>query len=103
MDDAMVTARMAAEKKRRGASVLTRDGLSASQAINLMYDRLIDEGEADFLFSSDARRATMRNGLRLRGSRRPDVEAILAFRRYDQGRGEAGAAPRKGPDVRWAD
>ena len=38
----MVTARMAAEKKRRGASVLTRDGLSASQAINLMYDRLID-------------------------------------------------------------
>ena len=48
----MVTARMAAEKKRRGASVLTRDGLSASQAINLMYDRLIDEGEADFLFSS---------------------------------------------------
>ena len=91
MDDAMVTARMAAEKKRRGASVLTRDGLSASQAINLMYDRLIDEGEADFLFSSDAVR------------RRPDVEAILAFRRYDQGRGEAGAAPRKGPDVRWAD
>lgn len=55
MDDAMVTARMAAEKKRRGASVLTRDGLSASQAINLMYDRLLDEGEADFLFSSDAR------------------------------------------------
>ena len=63
MDDAMVTARMAAEKKRRGASVLTRDGLSASQAINLMYDRLIDEGEAA--------RATMRNGLRLRGSSTP--------------------------------
>ena len=53
MDDAMVTARMTAEKKRRGASVLTRDGLSASQAINLMYDRLIDEGKAGFLLSGD--------------------------------------------------
>lgn len=55
MDDAMVTARMAAEKKRRGANVLTRDSLSASQAINLMYDRLIDEGEAGFLLSGVGR------------------------------------------------
>lgn len=51
MDDSMVTARMLAEKKRRGAGVLAREGLSASQAINLMYDRMIEEGEAGFLRS----------------------------------------------------
>ena len=49
MDDAMVTARMLAEKKRRGASILSQEGLSASQAINLMYDKLIEEGGAEFL------------------------------------------------------
>lgn len=49
MDDSMVTARMLAEKKRKGARILAREGLSASQAINLMYDKMIDEGEAGFL------------------------------------------------------
>lgn len=49
MDDSMVTARMLAEKKRKGAHVLSREGLSASQAINLMYDKMIEEGEASFL------------------------------------------------------
>ena len=47
MDDSMVTARMLDEKKRKGARILAREGLSASQAINLMYDKMIEEGEAD--------------------------------------------------------
>ena len=54
MDDSMVTARMATSKKRKGASVLAREGLSASQAINLMYDRLVEEGGAGFLLPADA-------------------------------------------------
>ena len=41
MDDSMVTARMLDEKKRKGARILAREGLSASQAINLMYDKMI--------------------------------------------------------------
>ena len=45
MDDSMVTARMLDEKKRKGARILAREGLSASQAINLMYDKMIEEGE----------------------------------------------------------
>ena len=49
MDDSMVTARMLDEKKRKGARILAREGLSASQAINLMYDKMIEEGEAGFL------------------------------------------------------
>lgn len=49
MGDVMVTGRMSAEKKKRGAKVLGRDGLSASQAINLMYDRLAEEGNSAFL------------------------------------------------------
>ncbi|CVH79245.1 hypothetical protein BN3658_01846 [Coriobacteriaceae bacterium CHKCI002] len=55
MDDSMVTARMAASKKQRGASILAQEGLSASQAINLMYDRLVEEGEAGFLLSDESR------------------------------------------------
>ena len=48
MDDSMVTARMLDEKKRKGARILAREGLSASQAINLMYDKMIEEGEVSF-------------------------------------------------------
>ena len=44
MDDSMVTARMLDEKKRKGARILAREGLSASQAINLMYDKMIERG-----------------------------------------------------------
>ena len=48
MDDSMVTARMLDEKKRKGARILAREGLSASQAINLMYTA--EEGhEGDLL------------------------------------------------------
>ncbi len=45
----MVTGRIDEEKKARGARVLAASGLNASQAINLMYDRLIEENSVDFL------------------------------------------------------
>ena len=49
MGEAMVTGRMAPGKKRRGGLVLQREGLMASQAINRMYDKLIENGDASFL------------------------------------------------------
>ena len=49
MEDSMVTGRMSAEKKAAGAKVLAKAGLNASQAINLLYDRLEEEQNADFL------------------------------------------------------
>ena len=49
MDDAMVTARMSNRKKAAGAKVLAKAGLNASQAINLLYDKLEEEQSADFL------------------------------------------------------
>ena len=49
MGEAMVTGRMAPGKKRRGALVLQREGINASQAINRMYDRIIEDGDAEFL------------------------------------------------------
>ncbi len=48
MEESEVTAYLPKDKKERGDAVLARAGLSASQAINLMYDRLI-EGQAAFL------------------------------------------------------
>ena len=53
MDDAMVTGRISAEKKAAGNAVLERAGLTASQAINLLYDRLIEDGDAEFLTTSE--------------------------------------------------
>ena len=41
--DAMVTARMSAGKKEVGAAVLKELGVSASEAINQLYDYLISE------------------------------------------------------------
>lgn len=49
MEDVMVTGRMAADKKAAGVRVLKREGMNASQAVNLMFDRIIDEGSAAFL------------------------------------------------------
>lgn len=49
MDDVMVTSRMSAEKKEAGAKVLAKAGLNASQAINLLYDKLEEEQSAEFL------------------------------------------------------
>lgn len=53
MNYAMVTGRMSPVKKEKGSKILKRAGMNASQAINLMYDRLIDEGNANFLLSSE--------------------------------------------------
>ncbi len=49
MDTSMVTGRMDAQKKERGNEVLSREGMNASQAINLMYDRLVSGQSAAFL------------------------------------------------------
>ena len=49
MEDAMVTGRMSAEKKAAGNSVLEKNGMNASQAVNLLYDRLAEEQDTDFL------------------------------------------------------
>lgn len=52
MDDVMVTGRMSREKKLAGNAVLSREGLSASQAINRMYERLAEDQSAGFLDSA---------------------------------------------------
>ncbi len=48
MADAMVTGRMSSAKKRAGNRVLAALGISASQAINQLYDHLIEEGSLPF-------------------------------------------------------
>lgn len=48
MGDAMVTARMSQEKKEAGGSVLEELGVTASQAINGLYDHLIVHRELPF-------------------------------------------------------
>lgn len=53
MATSMVTGRMDNHKKERGAHVLAQAGLTASQAINLMYDRIISEKDAAFLLPSE--------------------------------------------------
>ena len=58
--DAMVTGRMPERKKQQGLRVLKRDGMNASQAVNLLFDRLIEEGQdgdasADERWASAAR------------------------------------------------
>ena len=49
MGSAMVTGRMDSRKKSAATRILEREGMSASQAINLMYDRIIEEGDVSFL------------------------------------------------------
>lgn len=49
MADAMVTARMPQDKKDQGNKVLSKLGLSASGAINRMYDYLIKNKSLPFL------------------------------------------------------
>ncbi|MEC4273235.1 RelB/DinJ family addiction module antitoxin [Adlercreutzia sp. R25] len=53
MADVMVTGRMPERKKQQGLRVLKRRGMNASQAVNLLFDRLIEEGNADFLLQDD--------------------------------------------------
>lgn len=49
MAEAMVTGRMSDQKKAAGNRILAREKLKPSQAINLMYQRLIEEKSARFL------------------------------------------------------
>ncbi|MCI8468618.1 MAG: RelB/DinJ family addiction module antitoxin [Eggerthellaceae bacterium] len=53
MADAMVTGRMSPHKKEAGGRVLANAQLNASQAINLLYDRLIEDQTASFLTTRD--------------------------------------------------
>lgn len=84
--DAMVTGRMPERKKQQGLRVLKRDGMNASQAVNLLFDRLIEEGSADFLLQ-DGERLRTSGGHRRRAlsiaSRRKQLNTV---RRYDEGR-----------------
>ena len=50
MSSVMVTGRMDSRKKQRGLAILEREGSNASQAINRMFDRIIESNSADFLF-----------------------------------------------------
>ncbi len=54
MEDAMVTGRMSFQKKAAGNAVLKGAGLNASQAINRMYSKLIEDHSASFLDGSDS-------------------------------------------------
>ena len=53
MDDSMVTARMLDEKKRKGARILAREGLSAKDQPRVR--QMIEEGEAGFLRADSSR------------------------------------------------
>lgn len=48
MPDAMVTARMSVAKKEAGTRVLRSLGMTASEAINAMFDHLLSNGSLPF-------------------------------------------------------
>ncbi len=48
MADAMVTARMSQEKKDEGNRVLAQLGVNASQAVNRLYDYVLERRELPF-------------------------------------------------------
>ena len=48
MSDAMVTARMSVAKKEAGVRALRSLGMTASEAINAMFDYLINNGSLPF-------------------------------------------------------
>lgn len=54
MADAMVTGRMPSRKKEAGNAILAHAGLNASQAIGMMYDKLIESKSVDFLLEGPA-------------------------------------------------
>lgn len=54
MAEAMVTGRMSDQKKLAGNRILARENLKPSQAINLMYQRLIEDKNARFLRKSES-------------------------------------------------
>ena len=53
MPDAMVTARMSAEKKEAGTRVLRSLGMTASEAINALFDYIIKNGRLPFEGNSE--------------------------------------------------
>lgn len=56
MADVMVTGRMSKAKKEAGNRILRSMGISASQAINQLYDYLIEEKELPFSQKRSPRR-----------------------------------------------
>ena len=48
MADAMVTARMSAEKKEAGNRILERLGTNSSQVVNRLYDYVLEKEELPF-------------------------------------------------------
>lgn len=52
MQEAMVTARMGVGKKNAGNAVLKDAGMNASQAINLLYSKLIEDKDVSILKGS---------------------------------------------------
>ena len=48
MADAMVTARMSSEKKEAGNRILEQLGINASQAVNRLYDYVIEKRQLPF-------------------------------------------------------
>ena len=109
--DAMVTGRMPERKKQQGLRVLKRDGMNASQAVNLLFDRLIEEGSGtaamvleanevkldrllalvEQLVSSYQNTATKERAVGIGGAlcRQPLAQALNTVRRYDEGRDQA--------------
>ncbi|MBX9032991.1 type II toxin-antitoxin system RelB/DinJ family antitoxin [Gordonibacter massiliensis (ex Traore et al. 2017)] len=58
MSDAMVTARMSAEKKEAGNRVLEQLGTNASQAVNRLYDYVLEKKELPFPEQQERRKYT---------------------------------------------
>lgn len=60
MADSMVTGRMPQQKKNAGNAILQSCGLNASQAIGLMYERLLEDRNADFLLKQPSQSRSAR-------------------------------------------
>ena len=58
MSDAMVTARMSAEKKEAGNRVLEQLGTNASQAVNRLNDYVLEKKELPFPEQQERRKYT---------------------------------------------
>lgn len=58
MADAMVTARMSAEKKEAGNRMLEQLGTNASQAVNRLYDYVLEKKQLPFPEQHERRKHT---------------------------------------------
>lgn len=52
MQESMVTGRMSSKKKAAGNAILKKSGMNASQAINALYSRIIEDKSAEVLTGS---------------------------------------------------